>query len=335
MLSAVAVLVLALVWPDPAAAGPVLAALGGLFAGGTGFGGLLAGAAGAFAKSIVGRLLISVAVSSLTRAMQPRPRPAGIRSSTTQSGGVTPVSFVLGRFATTGFAVCPPMSHGENNAFLTYVLDVGDIPGAGLSRLMIDGEYVTLGSPDHADYGTPVTGRFLDKAWVIFHDGHQTVADAMLLDKYGSYPERPWTSDMVLTGVSYAILTFSFDTDTFTGPPRVRFEIDGPPLYDIRADSTAGGSGAQRWADPSTWAPTRNPAVMIWNILRGITLGDGSVWGLGLDAADIDQPGFVAAMNDCDAAVPLAGGGTQPAYRAGYEVLGADEPVDGGPPQII
>lgn len=133
---------------------------------------------------------------------------------------------------------------------------------------------------------------------------------------------------MVLTGVTWAACVFVYDPAVYSGPPALLFQVDGPPLYDIRADSTAGGSGPQRWADPATWAQTVNPAVMIWNILRGIALPGGSVWGLRRDAADIDQASFVAAMNDCDVAVAQAAGGTLPAWMAGYEVRGDDAPSD-------
>ena len=46
-------------------------------------------------------------------------------------------------------------------------------------------------------------------------------------------------------------------------------------LYDPRRDSTVGGSGAQRWSDPSSWTPfgggaNDNPVVQIYNLMLGL-----------------------------------------------------------------
>jgi len=281
--------------------------------------------------TIAGRLLTTVAMTALSQALAPKPKIPGIKTSSTAGGGVNPLSFIIGKYATAGVAACPAMSHGKvgktPNAYLTYVIELSDIPGVALNRLIIDGEYVTLGPTPHADYGSPVEGRLAGYAWCKFYDGSQTVADPMLLSKYGSYPDRPWTADMIGRGVAYAILTFRYNRKVFNGLPQVRFELLGIPLYDPRADTTVGGSGAQRWATPSTWAATHNQMVMAYNIARGITLPDGSVWGGDAQAPDLPLSDWFAAMNACDVAVALSGGGTEPKYRAGFEVTVDEEPA--------
>lgn len=284
--------------------------------------------------TIAGRLITAVAMTALSQALQKKPDMpvAGIKTQTTAGGGTNPVSFPIGRYATAGVAVCPAMSHGSAgktpNAYLTYVIAVADMPGVTLNRLIIDGEYATVGGTAHPDYGTPVAVKGKSPAaWIKWYDGTQTAADPMLLSKYGSYPDRPWTMDMIGVGVTYAILTFGYDRAIFNSFPDVRFEVDGIPLYDPRKDATAGGTGAQRWNNPATWAQTDNPMVMVYNVLRGITLPDGAVWGGGSDAADLPVADWFVAMNDCDAAVTLAGGGTVPRWRAGYEVTVDTEPA--------
>lgn len=283
--------------------------------------------------TLVGRLLTSVALTALSQALQSKPKipVAGIKTSSTAGGGVNPLAFIIGRYATAGVAACPAMSHGNvgqtPNAYLTYVIELSDIPGVTLNRLMIDGEYVTLGPTPHPDYGLPVEGRLAGYAWCKTYDGTQVAADPMLLDKYGSYPDRPWTADMIGTGLVYAIVTFRYNRELFNSLPEVRFEVDGIPLYDPREDDTVGGSGTQRWSTPSTWAQTDNPMVMAYNILRGITLPDGSVWGGGSEAADLPLSEWFAAMNACDVAEPIAAGGTEPRYRAGLEITVDDEPA--------
>lgn len=300
-------------------------------------GGLVAGIAafftsGSILAQVIGRILVSIAASALMRALAPKPRMPGIRTEVTQNGGVNPCAFVLMRYATAGQRVCPPMSHGTAgktpNAFLTEVIELGDIPGQALHRVMINDQYVTLGGTPHADYGFPVLGELNGVAWVKYYDGTQTTADPMLLAKYGSYPERPWTSDMIGRGLCYAILTCKFNRDKWNAMPRFRFEVGGIPLYDPRKDTTVGGSGAHRWTNKATWEPTTNPVVAIYNILRGIALQDGSIWGGGIPAADIPLASWFAAMNECDVLVGDGVSGTEPQYRAGFEVAVDDEPAD-------
>ena len=249
-----------------------------------------------------------------------------------RSGGLNPVSFMLGKYATAGTHICPPMSFGTGSgsplAYLTYVIDLGDIPGQTLSRVMINDQYVTLGTLTEALYGFGLPVTTTGAAWVKYYDGTQTVADPYLLAQYGFYPNRPWTSDMIGRGMCYAIVTFRHNPEVWQGFPRVLFEMGGIPLYDIRKDSTAGGSGTHRWATPSTWQQTNNPMVMIYNIMRGITLWEGSIWGGRVAAADLVAASWMAAMNECDVASPAVGGGTEAQFRAGFEVTLDQQPAD-------
>jgi hypothetical protein len=306
------------------------AAIGGLFTSiGTAIGGAFA--AGGFFTTIVGRLLVAVVASALMRALQPKPKEPGIRTSVTQTGGSNPQSFIIGNYATGGSRICPPMSHGTvggtPNAYLTEVIQVSDVPGQTLSRLIVNDEYVTLGPTPHPDYGLPATGRYAGYLWCKFYNGTQTTADPMLLSKYGSYPERPWSADMIGRGMCYAILTCRYDRGIWNSIPRFKFELGSIPLYDPRKDTTVGGSGSHRWANKATWAPTTNPFVQIYNIMRGVALDDGSIWGGRIDAADIPLSSFFAAMNECDLLVSN-GAGTEAQFRTGYEVQVSDEPYD-------
>lgn len=302
------------------------------------FGGAATGAFAAGASvnaflttTMAGRLLSTVAFSALAAATAPTPAASGIRTQYTMVGGTNPASFILGYYSTEGQFVCPPMSHGQAdrmpNAYLTYVIELGDISGQGVDGLFIDGEEVAIGATPHADYGSPIEGRFDGYAWIKTYDGSQVAADPMLLDKYGSYPERPWTSAMVGEGIPYAILTFRLNRDVFKSFPKVRFVSSGIPLYDPRKDDTVGGAGSHRWDDKSTWETSNNGGVQAYNIARGIELPGGHVWGGGFDAEDLPLSNWFAAMNACDATVSITGGGTEPAFRTGYEVFVADEPM--------
>lgn len=73
---------------------------------------------------------------------------------------------------------------------------------------MINDEYVTLGTTPEALYGFGLPASTAGLAWVKYYDGSQSTADPYLLAQYGSYPNRPWTSDMIGRGLCYAIVTF-------------------------------------------------------------------------------------------------------------------------------
>lgn len=299
------------------------------------FGAFGASSVGAFLTSTFGRLLVSVGASLLLQALAPKPKISdpGIRTSTTQSGGQTSESFILGTYATGGTLIAPPMSHGTAgqtpNAYLTYVIELSSVPGCSLEGLIIDDEAVTFGGTPDPSFGLPVGGRYAGFAWVKFYDGTQTAADPMLLARYGGYPLRPWSADMVGTGTCYAIMTFRYSREVWSGLPRVRFVLGGIPLYDPRLDTTVGGSGPQRWNDRTTWARSSNPMVQAYNLLRGVTLPDGSVYGGNFAAADLPLAQWFAAMNECDAAVDDGNGGTEAQFRTGFEVrVAEDEPAD-------
>jgi hypothetical protein len=326
------VLIVALLLAGPAAADPatlLITALGGQ------------AALGVVGAALV-RIGVGLALSALGQALAAK-RSRGVRTSggiktdVTTAGGVTPQSFILGRYATRGNVVAPFYAHGDvggiSNAYRTQIIDLSDMPVTGLNALWIDGRRFTIATdfagPTHPDYGmgaNPTTrAKYAGKVWLKFYDGTQTTADAMLVAKYGSHSQRPWTTAMIGRGVAYAILTYKYDTTVWRGEPQVLFEVDGIRLYDWRKDSTAGGSGAHRWANPATWEFSLNPVVMAYNVLRGVTLPDGDVFGLvGLTAADLPISYWTAAANTSDGIVSGAA-----RYRAGYEVVMAT-PEDGG-----
>lgn len=308
----------------PAEAGPVAAAIGGLLTAVKGFAALNA------LTAFLVKTAVSIGLSALARALAPKPRPAGISTETTTTGGTTPQKFILGRYATAGQLIAPPMSYGAAGktprAYLVYPLAVSCLPGVTLERVVINDDYVTLGAAG-ANWGRPATGDLAGYAWIDWRDGSQTAAHADLLAAFAADPDRPWSADMVGPGTAYAICRFKYNREVFNGLPALRFECLGIPLYDPRQDSTVGGTGAQRWSTPSTWTQTSNPAVMIYNILRGIALPDGQVWGGGIAAEDLPLASWFAAMNECDIAIPLAAGGTEPQFRAGLEIALDDEPA--------
>lgn len=271
---------------------------------------LVVGAAGASAWVVAAvSVATSIASTFLQKALVKKPRPPGIQTERTATGGANSRALIFGLYATAGSEAAPPMSHGKvdktPNAYFTKIIALADAPIDGLSRLIINGEYVGWNDGVTEEYGYPLTGKYSGIGWLRFYDGTQTTADAMLVDKYAVYPYRSWTAARVGDNVAYAILTFKYDPEIYKSEPDCRFELRGMHLLDPR-------DGLTKY--------TVNAIVMVYNILRGITLADGMIYGGSCTADELPLSNWSAAMNVCDEAIALSGGGTEPRYRAGLEI---------------
>lgn len=308
----------------PAAADPV----SGLTTALVGFG-LSQTAAAALAAGIV-RVGGYLAVSALTRAVTNRSGSSGFGVSETYTfGEAVPQSFILGTYATSGHRVAD-MSHGVNGdtRYFTRVLSFGNIPMTSLEYLIVDGVRHNMSGAIDPDYGaTSEVEDYTDHFWVKAYDGRQTAADPGLLSRYGSYPERPWTAQMIGRGLPYGIFTFLWRNkpQIWTQVPRLKAVWRGVPLYDPRKDSTVGGTGAHRFGNAATYEPSANLAVMIYNVYRGIYAdipGIGSVRYFGGQASFDALPlsNWIAAMNVCDEEITTADGTVKPRFTGGLEV---------------
>ena len=294
-------------------------------------GALIATIAGAFKGIAVAKLILGVVINAglslLSQALRKksgRRNEPGLQNQFKGRGATASETAVLGRAAVLGHQIYHN-SEGTNNIRYHDVIELGGLPGATMLRLIIDGEYSDLGSV-HADWGNVISSKDADdggnRAWIKTYDGSQTTADAKLVELFGADPDRPWTTNHILAGKPLALMTYEYDRKRFQhGVPELRFEMLGSPLYDPRSDSSVGGSGAQRHNTPASWAQTENLVLIIYNIMRGIDLPGGAVWGGGCDADDLPIANWVAAMNACD--VDVDG---RPKYRGGIEVKFTEEP---------
>lgn len=276
------------------------------------------------------RTAISVGLSLLAQKLNKPKAPAasGVKIDGTTAGEDVAMRFVVGRRMVGGHLEYHN-SHGNvdktPNAFYTMVISLSDVSGVALRRLRVNDEFMTLGDTPHGDFGFPMLQKrdgSTDYGWIKFYDGTQTTADGMLVNRYGNDPDQPWTPDHVLSGVAYAIVTMRYNRDIWQGPPMLRFELDGIPLYDPRADSSVGGSGPQRWGQVNTYQPTENAAVIAYNLMRGIPMPGGNIYGGEVAAADLPLANAVAGMNVCD--TPIAG---RPQFQGGLEISADEEPA--------
>lgn len=296
------------------------------------------GATGATAVAIT--IAVKVAVTLLVqqiaknRAKGDRALP-GLRTEVTLEGGTLPQTRLLGRTATAGALVAPYFTNGKSgdvpNAFLYKVIDIADAPVHALRGLWLGDVYFAadenlIGSLTSYDGATPnpdTHPEWVDggsesgpSLWVKFFDGRQTAADKLLVDRFSTHKARPWTANRIGTGVSYVRTIHRYDDDVVEGDPSMLYVVDGERLYDRRKDSTAGGSGSHRLGTPTTWAKCDNPMVMVESILRGMATADGTVWGLGVDDADMPLASWKNAQDHCDEIVD-----DKARYRAGIEVV--------------
>lgn len=297
---------------------------------------------------------IGMGVSLLAQAIMGKPEmPGADVELEIQIGDDLPLSFTVGDFATSGKRKYVG-SWGRNTRFVTQVIEFSALPQGAVGIWVDDeaGEFVAgqrawIGGADPSDdrswtegpsvpsgsidIGQPLTNLSDDGNRIVvkFLDGTQTAADPFLTRVFGDDEDYPWTEDMVGVGKSYAIVTVRYDDDTLTSYPSFLIEPEPLALYDLRFDSTNGGSGTQRWENPATWQPTRNPAVIAYNIIRGIRYGTEWIYGgRNLPAWRLPAAEWIAAANECDDPVSLSSGGTEPRYRCGLEIKVDTPPAD-------
>ena len=263
-----------------------------------------AAAAGSFLANVAitaGQVLISVglnwAVRSLIGRSEQRAPVSGTSFDVTY-GADGARTVAAGLVATAG-AIAYDNTHDEANRYWQRVYVLSHYPVDGLSRVAIGGKWVELDAGQDGHKGHRViTGEAANHVWIRFYDGRQGTADRGLVDN--ANPAGRWTGAAVGTGICYAVVTSLYDRHNFTAAPQLLFELRGARLYDWRKDDTAGGSGAQRLADPSTHEFTQNPVVIEYNYRIGLGVNGDPFCGMEMDASDLPLDKWTAAANICD-----------------------------------
>ncbi|MCZ7887130.1 phage tail protein [Agrobacterium salinitolerans] len=276
------------------------------------------GAVGAFLlKAAVG-----VGLSLLAQSLAGKPKdPTFSINGTLQGGGDVPRSFILGKTSTAGSLVFVNTwgQDGDTpNAYLTQVIALSDLPVRGLAEVWVNGERATLGGLTDRGYAV---NEYPDSLWVKFYDGTQTTADSFLFTSV-SNGNRWWNPDRIGRGVAYAIVTARVSKNMFSGVPSFKFVLEGMRLYDPSRDSTVGGVGGHRYADPATWGGDGDflPAVQIYNLLRGISYNGQWFYGLqNLSSSRLPAAAWIAQIEKHRAGT-LESTGWVNTYRSGGEI---------------
>lgn len=289
-----------------------------------------AGALGATAGTAaligqVGSALVGLGASyALTALFGGRDQGRGARgySQELSFGGDAPRTLAFGRLPVEGQAV-DYMSSGGANMVEWEVRVLSDFQCEGLEKIWVNGkerelvEKAVEGDEDKYYWVKPWDdgGGYLQ---VYFYSGRddQTAVAKQVTE---SNPAGHWTNDHRLRGMCFVAIRKFYDPEKFDQFPQFRFLVKGVKLYDWRLDTTAGGSGSHRWSDRSTWEWTDNPAVILYNYMRGFWRGGVRIMGMGVQPADMNLALFTAAANECDELVTLKGGGSEKRYRMAYE----------------
>jgi len=316
---------------------------------------LISAGVGAITAGIIASVVVTVGISLVASALSgllkgggggglgaPEENPFGIKT-TLQSGGVVPRSFGFGLFCTAGSEFYPARTWGNSgktpNAYFTRFIALSDLAMSSLTAIIVNDQRCTYGSgsPDASlGYKIPEFNNGADHLWVKFYDGTQTAADSWAVSQFGADPDYPYGSDQVGYGVAYVMVTALIDQTLFSSFPQYKFEGLGAKFYDPRADTSVGGSGSQRWANPATWAHTYNPAVIKYNVLRGVYFWDSAsppagTWLFGLqgtDAARLPLDNWFAAMNVDDDTVETSPSVFAAQYRCGGEIVVTQAPAE-------
>lgn len=269
--------------------------------------------------------LANVAISAFSGAKRQAPPPINV----TLRGTVEPRRLIFGTRRAGGVLVFYGTS-GTDNKYLWYVIAYAGHQSNAFSDFWIDERRIASADIPSGGGGTVTASPWNSKLNIWKHLGtsSQTV-DTNMSGAFGA-----WDSNHKLLGITYAVIRFERDDTTFPdGPPQsVSALVDGLKLYDPRLDTTNGGSGSQRYTDPSTWSFSRNPALMVrWYLTGGSVHNDTSSllkrYGPNDLDSRVDDAYTMAAANICDEVLTGANttpDGDQNRYRCDLEASCAE-----------
>jgi hypothetical protein len=250
-----------------------------------------------------------------------------------------PRQMIVGRRLVSGSMVAH-YEAGNQGYRLHLVIALADHPVQGCARLVADGRVVLADLVHGVRTAVPGydTDRDEDTFFVTFYDGRpgQTadanlIAESLLDADVQAGRKNAWTADHVGAGVAYAHVELVWHQSRMNSPPQLQWEIDGAKIYNRRKDATAGGSGAHRIDNPSTWEFSTNVADIAAHFLQGYQVaGDRYAFGVGLLPEEIPYAAYAAAADLCDEDITVGVGGAAATLTryAANGVIQADVPFE-------
>lgn len=308
----------------------------------------IASAAGSAAYGVVGYAAYAVTYVGLSAAVAAgvseltKPDSGGIGASQgrelqLQIDPTFPRQLCIGRRLVAG-SLSAHYSCGPNRERLHLVVPLVDHPVQQCARVFGDGRLVyNLPLAHGVRTEIPWDDRIGGLVYMTFWDGRpgQTY-DSNLVSESAIEPDvvagrKPaWTTAHKGAGIAWVHIELGYNPNVMTSMPSFLFDIIGTGLYDRRLDSTAGGSGSHRLADPSTWrtAFSDNPATALDHFLLGMKVeNDDLAFGVGLRTDDVPYASFEAAADLADEDIVTGEGEgeeTIKRYRANGVVSASD-----------
>jgi hypothetical protein len=298
---------------------PVIAAVQAAFAWiGTQLAAIAAWKIGEFA---IGSFLLNTVIGiGLNALLAPRQksRVAERQADALQlSLGEGPREFVFGKMGLGG-ALLNAWNYGGKHGtdWNVFAIKLADHEIDALESFYVNDELQTF-SGDGAVSAYTVDGS--EHLRVYFQRGTQSAPPTAITSNSGG----KWTSAHVAKGCAIVYVEYKANEKVWPqGRPRFVWNVRGARLYDPRKDSTvAGGSGAHRWSDKTTWEFSTNLYLAFCNWSWGITDAGASggklILGRGLTFDQFPAAARFAKLNICDEDVTLKAGGTQKRYHGG------------------
>lgn len=272
----------------------------------------------------------------------PRYSPAAIRANS--AGGITIIPLVFGKARVGGKDLVPVKTTDDDadgskenlhRAIAHSLSHTGGIEALG--DIYLDNELILSSEIDGS--GNVTKAKYVDAdANTMVNIRSYLGTDAQTVDTVLEAAFTDWGTNHRLKGIAYTALTLirptgeanekKFQKAFKNGQPReISRMVEGCKCYDVRLDSTRGGSGAHRTSDPSTWEWSDNPFVVGSTYL----IMDQKDFGLGADPdVDISQAGwdtFAAAATVCDVTFTDPDAGSIKKYTFNG-VLASEDPDD-------
>ena len=233
----------------------------------------LTSTAAIMAVGALGYLAATAATSMALNALIPKPKLQGVNRGyqTNARGSALDHQIIYGRVKTGG-AIIYNEATGVNNKDLHRIIAYAGHEVTSFDEIYVNDEVVTLDGTGNVISPAKYDGLIRIKE----HLGSPSqTADTYLVNE----SDGLWTTQHTLNGIAYLYIRLSFSSDAFpNGVPEITATIKGKKIYDPRDGTTA-------WSD--------NPALCIRDYIT-------SGYGLGEDAAQLDDTLVSAAANVCD-----------------------------------
>jgi hypothetical protein len=235
------------------------------------------------------------------------PRDVTVRSA------IEPARIIYGKARTSGPVVytnTQPTPGTNDNSTLWTAISLANHECASIEEVWLDGDQILwsqlsgTGGVTSGKYGPINTNEVTN-----FYAKLGTPSQTALSQLVSAFSD--WTSSYTGQDITYLVSAFELGTATGEGvwaqgaPNNIRAVVKGKKVYDPRKDSTNGGSGVHRLADPTTWEWSDNPALCLADYLFDDRLGMGAE---GVTYNDIDWAMVATAADVCDQTVSIPGG---------------------------